>query len=242
VELPFQNTADPSICPGVGTIGGDKVIVPNRGFNIHFQYYLPPCHAIGKKSRFPVIYLITVPFESRLDDQANTPMSLTDRLIHAGKMPPVIIIVPDDRIDFGYQASLAQGLVPYVESKFNIIPDRKYLCVGGISHGGAIAARTAFQFPDEFGSLGILSGGIADGEKITFDSWISGTSPKDRPRVRIDVGDQDSGIMPLTQNLVDVLDRHNIPFTLNISPGDHNWNFWSLRMESLLLWFAESWK
>ena len=48
--------------------------------------------------------------------------------------------------------------------------------------------------------------------------------------------------MPLTQNLVNILDHDKVPYTLNIGHGDHDWAFWSSKMESYLLWFAEAWK
>jgi S-formylglutathione hydrolase FrmB len=106
------------------------------------------------------------------------------------------------------------------------IKDRRYRGAGGISHGGGIAARMAFQFPETFGSLGILSGGIASQEKETFSIWIASASADNLPRVRIDVGDRD-GILPLTQNLTSVLDDSQVPYTLNVGSGDHNWTFWS---------------
>jgi enterochelin esterase-like enzyme len=231
-----------SICSEPGTIGRDKIPHPTQGFNIAFEYYLPPCYDKSGTSRFPVIYLIAVPFERRLDATENTPMSLADRLIRAGKMPATILVVPDATVALGYPSALAIDLVPYVDGKFNTLPERAYRGVGGISHGAAIAARMAFQFPQVFGSLGLLSGGIASEEERVFDDWISAAPPGTLPRLRIDVGGQDSGILPLTQNLVDVLQQRNVIYTLNIEPGDHNWNFWSPRMESYLLWFAQAWK
>jgi enterochelin esterase-like enzyme len=236
------STHNSSTCTAPGTIGRDKVPHPTRGFNVSFQYYLPPCYESLKSSRFPVIYLITVPFEYRLDDTADTPMSLADRLIRAGKMLPAILIVPDDTVGFGYHAALAIDLIPYVDKKFNTVPQRQYRGVGGISHGGAIAARMAIQFPDEFGSLGILSGGIATGETGTFEAWIASASSESRPRIRIDLGDQDIGILPLTQNLTKVLDHNNVPYTLTMGRGGHTDFFWSPLMEPYLLWFAEAWK
>ena len=182
-----------------------------------------------------------MPFESQLNPNDNTPMSLTERLIHAEKMPPAIIIIPEDTVAQGYHAALAMELVSYVDEKYNTIPDRQYRGVGGISHGGGIAARMALQFSDVFGSLGVLSGGIATGEKQTVEDWVASIPTRNLPRVRIDVGEQD-GIMPITQNLVKALDHNSIPYTLNVEPGDHNWAFWSARMESYLLWFAEAWK
>ncbi len=168
-------------------------------------------------------------------------MSLADRLIRAEKMPPVIVIVPNDKVAQGYHRALAIDLISYVDDKFRTIKDKHDRGVGGISHGGGIAARMAFQFPDVFGSLGILSGGIASQEKETFEEWIASTSADNLPRVRIDVGDQD-GIMLLTQNLTTVLDDDQVRYTLNVGKGNHNWAFWSSRMESYLLWFAEAWE
>lgn len=242
IPLPLRSLPNKSVCTAPGTIARGKVPNPTHGFNVAFQYYLPPCYESLKTSRFPVIYLVTVPFEYRLDVTANSPMSLADRLIRAGKMPPAILIVPDDTVGFGYHISLAQDLVPYVDGKFRTIPERSSRGVGGISHGGAIAARMAFQFSDEFGSLGILSGGIATGEIGTFENWITASSFGNQHRIRIDVGDQDTGILPLTLNLVGILDRNKLPYTFTVGQGNHDWNFWSPLMESYLLWFAEAWK
>lgn len=102
-------------------------------------------------------------------------------------------------------------------------------------------ASLAFQFPDTFGSLSILSGGIASQEEEIFADWIASTSVDNWPRVRIDVGSLD-GIMPLTQNLTSLLDRGQVPYTLNMGEGDPHWTFWSPLMESYLLWFAKAWE
>ena len=230
-----------STCEEAGTIGRDSVPDPTQGFDISFQYYLPPCYDKQTNAHFPVIYLITMPFESRLETDDNAPMSLTERLIHAGKMPPAIVIIPKDTVAQGYHRALAIDLVSYVDEKFHTAKDRHFRGVGGISHGGGIAARMAFQFADKFGSLGILSGGIAAQEKETFAKWIASTSVDNLPRVRIVIGDRD-GILPLTRNLTGVLDCSQVPYTLNVGVGDHNWTFWSPLMESYLLWFTEAWE
>jgi hypothetical protein len=216
-----------SACEEPGTIGSDSVPNPTQGFDISFQYYLPPCYENQLDAHLPVIYLITMPFESRLDIDENTPMSLSERLIHAKKMSPTILIIPKDTVAQGYHRALAIDLVSYVDKKFHTIKDKRYRGVGGISHGGGIAARMAFQYPETFGSLGILSGGIALQEKETFADWIVSTSAENVPRVRIDVGNRD-GILPLTQNLTIVLDRGQVPYNVKRGEGDHNWTFWSL--------------
>jgi enterochelin esterase-like enzyme len=230
----------PTNCTETGTVGVDRVPHPTQGFDIPFQYYLPPCYD-ETNSHFPVLYLITMPDEQQLDENANTPMSLADRLIRDRKLAPVILIIPKDTVAHGYHAALATDLIPFVDEKFKSLRERPYRGVGGISHGAAIAARLAFQFPHIFGSLGVFSGGIAPSETSAFEAWISSTVQQERPRVLIDIGDQD-GILPLTQNLMNVLDSQNVRYELNVATGGHSWEFWSTRMESFLLWFAEAWE
>jgi len=238
VVLPTQNTVP---CEKPGTVGSGQVLHPSQGFEISFNCYLPPCYDDQQDIRYPVIYLITVPADSHIDSSQNTPMSLADRLIHEGKMPPVIIVIPNDVVALGYESALAIDLVPYIDETFNTIQDSRFRSVGGISHGGAEAARMAFKFPDMFGSVGILSGGIVTQEQATFDQWIAATPTDNLPRVRIDIGDKDT-IMPLTQNLIYILDKHQVPYLFSIGKGQHNWEFWSSVMESYLLWFAEAWQ
>ena len=85
-----------------------------------------------------------------------------------------------------------------------------------------------------------MSGGLADGETERFEGWLLRTPAARWPRVCIDVGDQDA-IMRLTQNLLTVLDKHHVPYTLNVGQGGHNWTFWSAQMESYLLWLSKEW-
>jgi enterochelin esterase-like enzyme len=234
-------SAPVSTCNETGTIGGDRVTTPTQGFEISFQYYLPPCYDETAKTRYPVIYLIAMPYESLLDPTANTPMSLADRLIRGNKMAPAILVVPEGTVAYGYHAALATDLIPHVDNKFNTLDERSYRAVGGISHGAAISARMAFQYSNLFGSLGVFSGGIDGSEKEAFAGWIDSTRADNRPRVLIDVGDTD-GILPLTQNLLDVLNARDVPYTMTGGEGGHNWTYWSARMELYLLWFAEAWE
>ena len=187
-----------------------------------------------------MLYLLTLSFENGLSPSDNTPLSLANRLIRAGKLPAVIVIIPDAIVGYGSDAALTKDLVPYVDGKYRTIPDRLHRGVGGISHGAAIAARMGFQFPETFGSIGMLSGGIADNEAARFTEWIRRTPADQLPRLHIDVGDQDA-IMSLTQNLLHVLDAQHVPYTLVIGHGNHNWTFWSPLMEPYLIWFARAW-
>lgn len=227
-------------CSQPGTLGGESLPVTTQGFEVSFRYYLPPCYAEQTATRFPVLYLLAVPFEGRLSLTEQTPMSLAERLIRDGKLPPVIIIVPEATIGAGYHAALALDLVPYVDSRFRTLAAPRARGVGGISHGAAIAARMAFEFPETFGSLALFSGGIDRSEIERFDGWIARTPAAHWPRTLVMVGEQDD-IWPLTANFLSVLDRHRVPYRLERGQGGHDWAFWSAKMEPTLLWFAQDW-
>lgn len=227
-------------CQRAGTLGRGQVPAPTQGFDLGFGFYLPPCYESQEPRRYPVLYLITLSDESRLSQTALTPMSLADRLIRSGDLPAAIVIVPDPVIGYGSDAAYALDLVPYVDGSYRTLADARHRGVGGISHGAAIAARMAFQFPETFGSAGLLSGGIAPEEAARFAEWIARTPPGQLPRVTVYVGEQD-GIRSLTDNLLEVLEANQVPYTLNVGPGGHSWDFWSAHMQEYLLWFSAAW-
>lgn len=233
-------TATPLNCAQPGVIGADHVHNPTQGFSIYFDYYLPPCYDSLPQRSYPTLYLLTLSSETRLSATDNTPMSLAERLIRSRKLPPLIIIVPGPLIGYGSDAALAKDLLPYVDSKFHTQRNREQRGVGGISNGAAIAVRMAFQFPALFSRVGLLSGGLDKSEGGRFDGWLARISSEDWPRVRIDIGDQDP-IMPLTQNLIAMLDKRHVPYTIHVRQGNHNWAFWSAQMEVYLTWLADGW-
>jgi enterochelin esterase-like enzyme len=228
-------------CAGIGSMGTDHVPNPTQGFSIYFQYYLPPCYQERSDRSYPVLYLMTLSHEEGLSLTDNTPLSLANRLIVGGKLPPVIVVVPGQLVGADSDVALTRDLVPYVDGKYRTIRDRLHRGVGGVSNGAAIAVRMGFQFPETFGSVGMLSGGIADNEAPRFTEWIRRTPPGKLPRLHIDVGDQDSGILNLLHNLLLVLDANHVPYTLNVGHGDHKWAFWSPLMEPYLIWFSQAW-
>lgn len=131
-------------------------------------------------------------------------------------------------------------LIPYIDSNFRTLTDRHHRVVGGGSRGATVAARMAFQFPDMFGRVGAFSGGMVKDDEEKFDKWISATTPEQRPRVLIDIGDNDT-IMPDGERLVAILDKWQVPYTFNVKPGNHSYGYWMSNMETYLRWCTEDW-
>jgi enterochelin esterase-like enzyme len=128
-------------------------------------------------------------------------------------------------------------VIPYIDAHYHTLAERGYRSIGGISNGGAIAIRAAFQAPKMFGRVAVLSGGIADGEQEKFTNWMAAMPSDQHPEVLIDVGDQD-GIIVLTHYLTALLDKNNYPYTFTHAPGNHDWKYFDSTLEKNLKWLV----
>ncbi len=135
--------------------------------------YLPPGYAESSQS-YPVVLLLAG-FTNRgerflhrkgWDESIQERM---DRLIHAGRSRPMILVMPDGFTRYGggqylnssavghYQDYLLETL-EYVEARFHTHADRAYRGVAGTSSGGFGALRLAMACPDTFSMVADHSG------------------------------------------------------------------------------------
>lgn len=88
-----------------------------------------------------------------------------NRLIHEGKMPPVVMIFPDCYTSLGgnqyvnsgsvgcYADYLVEELLPFVTQQLNVLDDRYGRGVFGKSSGGYGALRLAMHYPQCWGAV-----------------------------------------------------------------------------------------
>ncbi len=211
------------------------------GSSIRFRVYLPPCYEQQPDSYYPVVYLLHGAGgrgdNSRVWNQ-NGAAEVANRLIRDGQVPPFILITPDFfRIEEPCVA-LVNDFAPQVDGRFRTLSDSRYRAVGGASSGGYVAACMGFQFPAQFGNVGVFGGGIFGEHVERFDNWITATSQQ--PRVLVDLGQQDD-MRPFTRVLTQTLTRQDVPFTWVHEPGGHSFEYWGSHLETYYLWFAKSW-
>ncbi len=218
-------------CHQPGTLKTDKVFFQDTGENHEIAVYLPACYTEDPQAAYPVLYWVNGNFWwQQLYDT-------TDRLIGQGDVPTFInvLIQIDPNKGFGADAQIIHTIVPYIDSSYRTQPGGWQRSITGYSNGAAIAARVAFQAPDLFGRVAVLSGGIAEGEQEKFTNWISAMPQEQRPEVMFDVGDRDA-IIVLTHHLTDLLDTMHYPYTFVQSSGDHGTGFTDDHLENILKW------
>jgi enterochelin esterase family protein len=129
--------------------------------------YLPPGYEAGIE-RYPSVYCLTG-FTGRgkmlLNDHAFTPnlAERMDRLIAAGTIKPMIVVMPDCFTYYGgsqyinstatgnYEDYLTREIVPFVDENFHTVADRGSRAVMGKSSGGYGALIMGLRHADQFG-------------------------------------------------------------------------------------------
>jgi enterochelin esterase-like enzyme len=162
-----RGTPVPASEPLVGTLFDDQLISPILGQGLPYRVYLPPDYQRSPQKRYPVLYMLhgaggnyTEWTDSFLPEQA-------DRLMAAGEIPPMIVVMPDGGGQT-YWANWSEGgprwgdymtedVVSTIDQRYRTLPTASSRAIGGLSMGGLGALNLAMQHPDVFGVVGAHS-------------------------------------------------------------------------------------
>lgn len=175
---------------------------------MRLRIYLPPNYD-RFEMRYPVLYLL---HPWGMDESYWTDVmgfhTVTERLMHAGTVPPFVMVMPqgdksyfinaadphghyepivDGNPDFfagalegcgDYGDYFLEEVIPYVDERYSTRTDRAGRVIAGISMGGAGAAALAFTHPDRFGGVGIHSPALFAPHRFG-PPWIFGLNDPD---------------------------------------------------------------
>ena len=162
---------------------------------------------------------------------------------------------PRDR----YEDYIIRDLIPDVEAKFHIAPDRQNRAIAGVSMGGYGAIKLALSHPDLFAFAGSLSGpldvprrafsikriqqsmafrsifGPPGSEARRLDDPFTLARPADAanaPYLFLSCGDQES-LLPVNREFAALLERQHLQYEFHVAQGGHNWNHWNKELPIL---------
>ncbi len=140
----------------------------------HHSIYLPAGHDPGHS--YPLVIVHDGP--DFVEHSGLT--TVLDNLIHSGAIPPAIALLhhPRRRLSEysnhpGHGTHIVNELLPHVAQRMNVDATRTVLI--GSSLGAAAALATAWQHPNLFSGLGLLSGSFANRIDDTRPEEIFGT-------------------------------------------------------------------
>jgi enterochelin esterase-like enzyme len=210
-----------------------------------FRIYLPPCYDEKTNERYPVLYLLHG--QTYTDDQwiRLGAVDAANKLIPSGASVPFIIVFPDDRYwnlppGAGFGQRLVETLIPHIDDAYRTLTDRKHRAIGGLSRGAGWALRLGFTRWDLFGTIGLHSLAVLQTDASKIRGWLADIPPSSRPRVFMDIGDNDQEYEMAGQVEAQFTD-FGLSHEWHLYTGAHTEEYWSAHVEEYLRWYVEAW-
>lgn len=212
-----------------------------------YGIYLPPGYDVSASARrYPVLYML-----HGADAAYSQWVSLglaerAEALIEAGKMQPLIIVMPQGDDSYWLNASdgarwgdyLAFDLVKQIDATYRTLPGPASRAIGGLSRGGYGALQLAFTYPSIFGAVGGHSPSLLTQLEAppAFDDadyflrydplrLAATIEPSLAPRVWLDAGENDS-YAPRVTALYTLLHERGITTEYHAWTGAHDDSYW----------------
>ncbi len=251
-ERPKKYTASPQV-----KIIDTGFFIPQLNRNRRIWVYLPKGYGTTD-ARYPVLYMQdgqnlfneqTAAFgEWGVDECLDTLQKKLDKAciivgIDHGGSKRGNEYNPYDTPQFGkgegkeYAAFLAQTLKPYIDSKYRTKKAAENTFIAGSSLGGLISLYTVLQYPDLFGSAGVLSPAFWIAPNIYQDAEKSNATLTHRFYLYAGSKENASLVNDL-QKMSDILQkRPNYSIRKVINPlGQHNETYWRQEFAEFYKW------
>ena len=222
------------------------------GNNRRAIIYTPP--GFSKKKRYPVLYLLHgIGGDEKEWLNGGKPQVILDNLYAQNKIEPMIVVMPngramkDDRAGGNifdsakvqafstFEKDLLNDLIPFIEKKYLVLPDREHRAIAGLSMGGGQSLNFGLGNPDKFAWVG----GFSSAPNTKRPEELVADPEAARQKLKllwISCGDND-GLIRISQRTHDYLFEKNVPHIYYIEPGVHDFKVWKndLYMFSQLL-------
>ncbi|MDX8339784.1 alpha/beta hydrolase-fold protein [Draconibacterium sp. IB214405] len=245
--------------PAQGKASIDSIQSEVLGVSRHYSVYLPKSYTTDTDKKYPVLYLLHGVFDNNngwiqrghLQDVAN-------KLIDAGEAVEMVIIVPDagrewngyfDMEGWSYETFFFTEFMPFIESKYRIIGDKKHRAVAGLSMGGGGTTVYAQKHPELFASayamsalMGLEEGGglspqdpkfaqlnktVIENHCVNFVENADEATKENLKSVNwfVDCGDDDF-LFDVNIAFCQAMRKAQIPYQLRVRDGGHDWEYW----------------
>jgi len=186
------------------------------GHNVKYAIYLPADYETSNRS-YPVVYLL----HGFGDDHTGwlefgEINRYADKAIAEGKIPPMIIVMPDAQISWyinsydgkqNYEDFFFKEFMPDIEHEYHIKASKKYRGVAGLSMGGFGTLVYSLKHSDLFSAAAALSAAVRSDDDFMAipdarwaEAYSQAMGPNLKGRERLNATWQSNSVLGLVQN------------------------------------------
>jgi putative tributyrin esterase len=259
--LDLARVPAPAIASQVGQVETRTFWSASLGRTMPYNIYLPPGYASGSRE-YPTVYLLHGMAGSDRQWEDLGIAQAADRLIAAGEIAPLIIVMPEGEnaywVDHATDGQkwgnyTAVDVVNDVDANFRSIARQRSRAIGGLSMGAHGALQLALNYPGEFTAVGAHSlvlrrfgsapsyfGNPADFATRDPMQIVKRTGPGGCSfALWIDIGAGDQWASTATQFDAELTDL-GIKHQWHLWAGDHSAAYWSAHLDDYLRFYDAS--
>jgi enterochelin esterase-like enzyme len=213
------------------------------GIRRRLHVYTPPGYGKDAERKYPVLYLLHGSGDNDSHwmhiGRSNV---IADNLIAAGKMVPMLIVMPDGhvrerpagpldekaRLELrqSFEKDLLESVVPLVESSYRVRTESAGRAIAGLSMGSAQSLVVGLGHPEKFAWVGAFSGAISKDDPVVA---ALRTDPdkanKNFKLLWLAIGKEDGGLKS-KQALAAALKEIGVKHEYHETEGAHRWSVW----------------
>lgn len=163
---------------------------------------------------------------------------IADQLLHAGKMEEMLIVMASGmpKRDLAprkfeqFPRILLSDLIPYIEARYPVIPDKWRRAMAGLSMGSYQTSRVTLSHPELFGWAGLFSGFLRAPWRSNDESHLAALN--DAARFAADyrlfyraMGTEDQFFDKFLADDA-LLEEKGVRTLRRTFPGGHDWSVW----------------
>ncbi len=247
-----------------------KILGAPRAYTV----VLPAGYDENPEKKYPILYLFHGMYGENTEwskkAKAGVEMTL---MVNEHRCHPMIIVTPYaggkdvmveqngyfDVKDWPYETFFFEEFIPFIESEYRVIGDRKHRAIAGLSMGGGGATAYAQKHPDMFIAsyamsawLGLRDFGDKDytgkEDKLSYLhqgvdkndclQFVLNADPETVEKLKtvnwfVDCGDDDF-LLNINLNYYMAMREKGIPCQLRVRDGAHKWEYWHTALQICL--------
>jgi enterochelin esterase-like enzyme len=203
------------------------------------QVYTPPGYS--KEKKYPVLYLLHgIGGDETEWQRFATPNVLLDNLLAAGKVVPMIVVMPNGRAQkndraqgnvystapafAAFEQDLLKDVIPAIEARYSVQADREHRALAGLSMGGGQSLNFGLGHLDTFAWVGGFS--AAPNTKPAKELVPDPAAAKAKLKLLwLSCGKKD-GLIRISQGVHAYLKEKDVPHLWHVDGNAHDPTHW----------------